>query len=65
LAYTIPILINPNVDFNALKGFNPNDNKFPQIKESHKEKIMMIIQDILEEESVWAEINTNYTANGD
>lgn len=58
-SYAIPYLINPNVDFETLKNFSHKDfSKFPQIKDNDKEKIMMMIQDILEEESVLAEINT-------
>ena len=59
LAYAIPYLINNETNIESLKNFGQKDYaKYPQITEADKDKIAMMIGDMLYEESVWAEINT-------
>jgi hypothetical protein len=59
LGHTIQHLLNPNIDFDTLKSFSYKDfGAFPQISEHDKEKIVKIIQDVLDEEILMAEINT-------
>jgi len=52
LDYVIPILISPRADIEGLKTFSQRDfNMFPQIRFEDKEKIVTIIQRIIEEEN--------------
>jgi len=59
LKHTIQYLINPMIDIKALKSFSQKDfNLFPHINVEDKNKIVKIIQDVLEEDALLSEVNT-------
>lgn len=59
LEHTIQNLRNPSPDAELLKSFSAKDfHLYPLISNEDKERIVKIIQDILEEEAILSEINT-------
>lgn len=59
LSHTVQYLTNPLIDIKALKNFNQKDfHLFPYISNEDKEKVVKIIQDVLDEEALLSEVNT-------
>jgi len=59
LSHTMPYLINPMIDLKALRSFTQKDfHLFPHLSFEDKQKIAKIIQEVLEEDTLFSEVNT-------
>lgn len=66
LSHTLPFLINPMIDLKALRSFTQKDfHLFPHISFEDKQKIVKIIQEVLEEDTLFSEVNTLTGGGGD